>query len=80
VYPAKKLSITFRDLQQPDTHYGCASQLMAQFCGRFGLDPSKDFEEMARCWNTGQPSGVPTYDPNYVPNLLNRMRIWASLP
>jgi hypothetical protein len=71
--------ITLREIQQPDTHYRCASNLMAGFCGRFGLDPTKDFEEMARCWNTGQPSGVATYDPNYIPNLLNRMLLWQSL-
>ncbi len=71
--------VTLGDIQKPETHYRCAAKLMASFCGRFGLDPKKDFEEMARCWNTGQPHGVATFDPNYVTNLCARMNLWEQM-
>jgi len=33
-----------------------------------------DFEPLFRCWNSGNPKGK-TFDPQYVPNGLSRMKI-----
>lgn len=62
----------------PATHYQTAARLMASFSSVYGLDPTADFEAMARCWNGGHPTAK-TWDPNYVPNLLRRMQVWDSL-
>lgn len=66
-------------LQHPETHYLLAAELMAGFVHRWALDPLKNFEQMARCWNGGHPTAQ-TYDPHYVPNLLRRMDVWNALP
>lgn len=63
---------TVDDLADPDAHYGYAAHLMAEFVSQYGLDIRIDFEEMARCWNTGRPDGK-TYDAAYVQNLFARM-------
>jgi hypothetical protein len=65
-------------LIDPSAHYQYAGRLMAGFVQRFGLDQTKDFEEMARCWNTGRPDGR-TWDPNYVGNLAVRMAVWDEI-
>jgi len=59
-------------IQNPATHYNGTLRLLGEFENQYWLDPTKDFEEFARCWNSGSPHGK-TYDPNYVQNLLNRM-------
>lgn len=66
------------DLVNPEKHYFLAARLMAGFTERFNLDPGKDFEAMARCWNTGRPDGV-TFDLHYVQNLLRRIEVWMGL-
>ena len=60
-------------IQNPATHYNGTLRLLGEFERQFWLDPTKDFEEFARCWNSGSPHGK-TYDPNYVSNLLARMQ------
>ena len=70
--------LTLHEIQQPATHYSCAARLMAEFCQRYGLDPRREFEQMARCWNTGRPDGV-TFDPAYVENLLRRATVWRTI-
>ena len=54
-------------------------RMLAQFARRFDLDVTKDFEQLFRCWNTGQPDGK-TFDQNYALNGLTRMAVWTSLP
>jgi len=66
------------DLNSPDTHYQCAAILMNVDIRAFHLDPTADFEKMARCWNGGHPTAA-TFDPQYVPNLLSRMEIYSGL-
>ena len=65
-------------IASPDTHLGFAARLMADFVKVNQLDPTLDFEAMARCWNTGRPNGA-TWDPNYVANLEARMKVWETV-
>jgi len=65
-------------LLDPITHFKVALELLADFCARFEIDPTREFEEMFRCWNTGQPYGA-TYDPHYAENGLRRMALYAAL-
>ena len=65
-------------LSDPHDNLVAAAQLLAQFAQRFNLDATKDFSEMFRCWNTGEPNGT-THDPAYVPNGLARMALYAQL-
>jgi hypothetical protein len=65
-----------RDLLDPAYHYRLAVELLAEFAHDYALDPGSEFEEMFRCWNTGQPYGK-TYDPAYVANGLGRMGLYA---
>lgn len=62
-------------LNQAELHYQYTSRVIAEFCESFHLDPRKDFEEMGRCWNGGEPNSL-TVDPRYVENLLERIAIW----
>ena len=71
-------SVDTEELKNPNTHLAIAMRLLAQFANRFGLDVMNDFEQLFRCWNTGQPDGR-TFDPAYVGNALARMAIWTSL-
>ena len=66
------------DLLDRLIHFSFTARLMKEFVDRFKLDPGKDFEQMARCWNTGRPDGR-THDDNYVPNILRRMEIWNKI-
>ncbi len=70
--------VPLQELVDSSRHYHFAAKLMAGFTGQYDLDPTKDFEQMARCWNTGRPNGV-TYDLQYVANLLRRMEVWKQL-
>jgi hypothetical protein len=67
------------NLKDPDGNLIVALRMLAQFARRFDLDVTKDFEQLFRCWNTGEPNGK-TFDPNYVLNGLTRMAVWTSLP
>jgi hypothetical protein len=51
--------------------------LLAYFANRYQLDARNDFVELFTCWNTGEPDGK-TYDANYVPQGLARMRLYAQ--
>jgi hypothetical protein len=56
--------------------------LLKSFEAFFHLNVATDFASLFHCWNTGVPAGDPnhpTFDPNYVPNGLARMGIYASL-
>ncbi len=66
---------TVRDLLDPIYHYRLAFELLGEFARQYRLDPTKQFEEMFRCWNSGQPHGK-TYDPSYVENGLRRMGVY----
>jgi hypothetical protein len=46
--------------------------VLAELAERFELNLARDFAEMFRCWNTGQPYGA-TFDPAYVDQGLWRM-------
>jgi len=70
---------TIAALQDPAMHLAMALRLLAQFAAQFQLDVTKDFSAMLHCWNAGSPSAA-TFDPNYVPNAMRRMDLWASLP
>jgi len=75
-----------RDLLEPKFNLEICTRLLAGFCQRYQLDPYLEFEEMLRCWNTGHPYDDPktkcvegrTHDPNYVPNGLRRMALYAE--
>lgn len=69
---------TVRDLREPRFHFRLALELLAQFAERYQLDLGCEFEEMFRCWNTGQPYGE-TFDPDYVEKGLRRVHIYRKL-
>ena len=77
-YNAVVLGHQVAELDDPATHYPIAARLMAQFNERFGLDPAKDFAEMATCWNGGHV-GAKTVPPEYAANLVLRKSIWEAL-
>lgn len=66
---------TPRDLLEPRFHFRVALELLADFAERYQLNLARDFAEMFRCWNTGQPYGATT-DPKYVENGLRRMELY----
>ena len=70
---------TIAALQDPAMHLAMALRMLAQFAAEFQLDVTRDFDQMFRCWNGGHPTAQ-TFDPNYVPNGLNRMVLWNGLP
>ena len=69
--------VPLSEIWNPQTHYQYTLRLLAGFAKQFNLDVTADFEAMFRCWNGGHPT-APTYDPEYVPNGLNRMALWAA--
>jgi len=69
---------TVRDLVEPRFHLRLALELLAEFAERYQLDARREFAEMFRCWNTGQPYGQ-TFDPAYVPKGLRRMEIYRAI-
>jgi len=69
---------TVRDLLEPRFHFRLALELLALFAERYQLDLAREFAEMFRCWNTGQPYGQ-TFDPHYVAQGLRRLEIYRSI-
>lgn len=69
---------TTRDLRLPRFNLRMALVLLAHFAERYQLDLRREFPEMFRCWNTGQPYGE-TSDPAYVEKGLLRMRLYAQM-
>jgi hypothetical protein len=69
---------TPRDLIEPRFALRLTLELLAEFAERFELHLARDFAEMLRCWNTGQPYGATT-DPAYVDKGLRRMELIRSL-
>lgn len=65
-------------LRDPAGNLDFALAMLARFAAQFHLDVTKDFEQMFRCWNTGQPDGT-TFNPNYVANGLARMQLWPEV-
>jgi len=59
-------------------YLGFTAELLVYFANKYGLDLSKDFTQLFRCWNTGKPDGQ-TFDPHYVPNGLDRMELYSGL-
>ena len=66
------------ELADPETNLIQALKMLARFAEAFQLDLTKEFSELATCWNTGAPNRV-TYDPNYCSNLLARMQIYPMV-
>lgn len=69
---------TVRDLLEPRFHFRQALELLAQFAERYQLDLAREFAEMFRCWNTGQPYGK-TFDPGYIEKGLRRMHLYREM-
>ena len=69
---------TVRDLLDARFHFRLALELLAEFAARYDLDLTREFEEMFRCWNTGQPYGE-TFDPKYVEHGRRRMEIYRLI-
>jgi hypothetical protein len=69
---------TVRDLLEPRFHFRIALELLAEFTERYQLDARREFAELFRCWNTGQPYGETT-DPAYVEKGLRRMEIYRAI-
>jgi len=64
-------------LLDPAVHFRVALELLAEFAHDYRLDLASEFEEMFRCWNTGQPYGK-TFDPDYVEKGMRRMAAWVN--
>lgn len=64
-------------LADPVRNMNLALGLLEQFSNRWSLDPSKDFEQLFRCWNTGRPDGA-TYDPKYPDKGILRLEIYRQ--
>lgn len=65
-------------LVDPTANLEEAIKCLAQFANRFQLDVHNEFEQLLRCWNSGQPDGA-TFDPGYVSKGLARMAIYSQL-
>ena len=68
---------TIADLSAPAANLKAAVLLLSYFGDRYQLDLEKEFPDLLRCWNTGQPTGT-TFDPEYVTNGLARMAAYAA--
>jgi len=77
-YNVLEVGKTVDTLRDPDGNLNFAIAMLTRFAARFHLDVTKDFADLFRCWNTGQPDGK-TFDPNYVINGLNRMAVWPQV-
>ena len=83
-YHALRMGGSISELANPSRHYALTVKLLNECPAncklKFGVDVdlSKDFEKMARWWNTGKPDGK-TYHENYVPNILRRMTQWEQM-
>lgn len=69
---------TVGNLLEPRFHLRVALDLLAQFSERYEVDLAREFEEMFRCWNTGQPYGE-TFHPDYVAKGRRRMEIYRLI-
>lgn len=76
-YETLAWGVPLSDLINAATHYKYTVRLLAAFAKEFNLDVTQDFEAMFRCWNGGHPTAN-TFDPQYVPNGLNRMALWDA--
>lgn len=77
-YHAIEFDVTISNLASPEGNLSLCNHMLAKFAAQFQLDVMRDFEAMFRCWNGGHPTAK-TFDPQYVPNGLARMALWASL-
>jgi hypothetical protein len=79
--------VEIADLADAARHYYYTLRLLVEEARRCDLDLTQDFAAMFRVWNTGATHDDPrtprvegkTFDPDYVPNGLRRMRIWEEL-
>lgn len=78
-YHAFDLSLAIAMLQTAEGNLRGALKLLTQFATRFSLEYDADAADIFRCWNTGVPDGK-TYDPQYVPNGLQRVKLYEELP
>jgi hypothetical protein len=65
-------------LQSPASGMVITTKMLAQFASRWQLDLGKDFSQLFDVWNSGRPH-APTADPQYIPNGLARMNLYAGL-
>ena len=65
-------------LEDPAVSLPLTVKMLAQFAERFALNLASDFENLFDCWNTGRPHAK-TFDPEYVPRGLTRLRLYQSL-
>jgi hypothetical protein len=77
-YHAIEFDVTIANLASPEGNLSLATHMLAKFAAQFQLDVTKDFEPLFRCWNGGHPTAA-TFDPQYVPHGLERMKLWATL-
>ncbi len=77
-YESIPFSVTVDKLQEPATSLRITSRMLADFAGRSQLDFAKDSIELFDCWNTGRPHAT-TADPEYIPNGLRRMTLYAQV-
>lgn len=67
---------TIAEANDPAMHFTVAAELLARNIEQFGLDPQKDFMELANTWNSGSPTSK-TVPPEYAQNVVRRMEIWG---
>ncbi|MBI1940593.1 MAG: hypothetical protein HYS33_03695, partial [Acidobacteria bacterium] len=69
---------TEREFLDPRFQCRLAQELLAEIAVRFELHLAQEFDEMYRCWNTGQPYGE-TFHPDYVAKGRRRMEIYRVI-
>lgn len=79
VFDFSAIAPTVDKLQAPTENLHVALLMLTSFAKRFNFDLATDFTDLFDCWNTGRPHR-PTFDPNYIPNGLARIKIYEALP
>ena len=65
-------------MQTPEVSIRYTNVMLLQIARAKNLRVDANFDELFDCWNTGRPH-APTADPQYIPNGLERMKIYAQL-
>jgi hypothetical protein len=77
-YEAIVFGMPLSDLAVPAKCLGVTLRMLTVIAHSRHLDVMNDFPQLFDCWNTGRPH-APTADPQYIPNGLARMKIYAEL-
>lgn len=79
-YEALAWHVSLSEIAQLEKHYPYTVRMLEDFRKRFGLPGGSgaDFTAYFDCWNTGRVHAR-TADPQYIPNGLARMGLYAQM-